>query len=203
MGKQLMACDGDMAGSEQQGEGTRLWVPKLYYFSFYAAIGALAPFFNIFLQQRGLSGTEIGLIGSLPPLISLAANPFWGAMADRWQIHQKILALCVFVAGLLTICVCLGYRLLAAPAAGHAHDLLSHARAGIGRHRRYGYAGTHKSQLWSSTLVWQHRISCRQLRSGQHHERRQSRRHLLGAWRSPGLWLHSLEFSIADGAPYG
>jgi len=81
----------------------RLWVAKLYYFSFYAAIGALAPFFNIFLQQRGLSGTEIGLLGSLPPLIALAANPFWGAVADRWQIHQKVLALCVFAAGLLTL----------------------------------------------------------------------------------------------------
>lgn len=101
MGKQVMAGWGRVGGGSLGG-GSRLWVPKLYYFSFYAAIGALAPFFNIFLQQRGLSGTEIGLIGSLPPLISLAANPFWGTMADRWQIHQKVLALCVFVAGVVT-----------------------------------------------------------------------------------------------------
>jgi PPP family 3-phenylpropionic acid transporter len=101
MSNQLIARRG-RASSEHQGDGARLWVAKLYYLSFYAAIGALAPFFNIFLLQRGLSGAEIGLIGSLPPLISLAANPFWGSVADRWQIHQKVLALCVFVAGAVT-----------------------------------------------------------------------------------------------------
>lgn len=86
----------------QLPQESRLWVAKLYYLFFYGAIGALAPFFNIFLQQRGLSGTEIGLLGSIPPLISMAANPFWGAVADRWRIHRPVLALCVLVAGLLT-----------------------------------------------------------------------------------------------------
>lgn len=76
---------------------------KLYYFSFFAAIGAIAPFFNIYLQQRGLSGTEIGLLGSLAPLISLVANPFWGTLADRFQIHQIVLAFCALAAGVLSI----------------------------------------------------------------------------------------------------
>lgn len=80
-----------------------MWAAKLYYFSFFAAIGAMAPFFNIFLQGRGLSGTEIGLLGSLAPLISLAANPFWGALADRFQIHRFVLAFCALAAGLLSI----------------------------------------------------------------------------------------------------
>ena len=81
--------------------GSGLWVAKLYYLCFWAALGALAPFFNLYLQQRGLSGTQIGLIGSIPPLIALAANPFWGAVADRWHIHKQVMALCVFVGGLL------------------------------------------------------------------------------------------------------
>lgn len=76
---------------------------KVYYLCFFAAIGAISPFFNIYLQERGLSGAEIGLVGSIPPLISLAANPFWGTVADRWQIHQLVLAVCVLAAGLLSI----------------------------------------------------------------------------------------------------
>lgn len=80
----------------------RLWLAKLYYLLFYAAIGALAPFFNIYLQQRGLSGAEIGLMGSLPPLVALMANPFWAGLADRSRRHQQVLALCVFVAGVLS-----------------------------------------------------------------------------------------------------
>ncbi|MCS6826967.1 MAG: MFS transporter [Caldilinea sp.] len=82
---------------------TRLWVAKLYYFAFFAAIGALAPFFNIHLSNQGLSGAQIGLLGSIPPIIALLANPFWGAIADRWQIHQQVLALCALGAGLLTL----------------------------------------------------------------------------------------------------
>ena len=90
-------------GAVDQHPRAPLWVAKLYYFSFFAAIGAIAPFFNLFLQARGLSGVEIGLMGSIPPLIALAANPFWGGLADRWQWHQRVLALCALVAGLLSI----------------------------------------------------------------------------------------------------
>ncbi len=82
---------------------SRLWVAKLYYLIFFSAIGALAPFFNIYLSGQGLSGAQIGLLGSIPPIIALVANPFWGAISDRWQIHQKVLALCAFGAGLLTL----------------------------------------------------------------------------------------------------
>jgi PPP family 3-phenylpropionic acid transporter len=91
------------AGVQIQRQERGMWAAKLYYFSFFAAIGAIAPFFNIFLQQRGLSGTEIGVLGSLAPLVSLVANPFWGAVADRFQIHQVVLAFCVLMAGVLSV----------------------------------------------------------------------------------------------------
>lgn len=80
-----------------------LWIAKGYYFFFFAAIGSLVPFFNIYLEQQGLSGVEIGWLGSIAPLIALGANPFWGAVADRWQIHRLVLALCAFVSGLVTL----------------------------------------------------------------------------------------------------
>lgn len=86
----------------QQTAPSRLWVAKLYYLVFFTAIGAIAPFFNVYLGAQGLSGTEIGLIGSLPPIMALLANPFWGAVADRWQIHQQVLAVCTLGAGLLS-----------------------------------------------------------------------------------------------------
>ncbi len=91
------------AGVQVQQQERGMWAAKLYYFSFFAAIGAIAPFFNIYLQQRGLSGTEIGLLGSLAPLVSLVANPFWGAVSDRFQVHQLVLAFCVLTAGILSV----------------------------------------------------------------------------------------------------
>ncbi len=91
------------AGVQAREQERGMVAAKLYYFSFFAAIGAIAPYFNIYLQQRGLSGTEIGILGSLAPLMSLVANPFWGTTADRFQKHQVILAICVLMAGILSI----------------------------------------------------------------------------------------------------
>ncbi|MBN1430050.1 MAG: MFS transporter [Anaerolineae bacterium] len=73
---------------------------KSYYFLYYAAIGCFAPFLNIYLKDKGLTGTQIGWLSSVAPLIALAANPIWGSIADHWQIHRQVLALCAFVAGI-------------------------------------------------------------------------------------------------------
>ena len=87
------------AGSVKRG----MLVAKVYYLLFFGAIGCLVPFFNIYLEAKGLTGVEIGWLGSVAPMIALAANPFWGAVADRWQVHRLVLAVCAFVAGLVTL----------------------------------------------------------------------------------------------------
>jgi PPP family 3-phenylpropionic acid transporter len=78
-------------------------IVKLYYFFFFFAIGAIAPYFSIYLQQRGLSGSQIGLVLAAPPLIALVASPFWGAVVDRWQAPRRVLALCASMAGVISI----------------------------------------------------------------------------------------------------
>ena len=80
-----------------------LLTAKLFYLVFFGAIGCIAPFFNIYLESQGLSGVQIGWLGSIPPLVALVSNPFWGTVADRWQVHTKILALCTMIAGLLSL----------------------------------------------------------------------------------------------------
>src|SRR5690606_34079070 len=72
-------------------------------FFYFAAIGCLTPFLNVYFAHLGLSGAQIGWLGSLAPLIALTANPFWGAVADHWQIHRTVLALCAFAAGLVSL----------------------------------------------------------------------------------------------------
>jgi PPP family 3-phenylpropionic acid transporter len=80
-----------------------LWIARLYYFGFFAALGTISPFLNVYLQEQGLSGTQIGLVASISPLVALAAGPFWGAVADRWHAHQRVLALLAAMAGLLSL----------------------------------------------------------------------------------------------------
>jgi len=134
-----------------------LIVAKLYYFCFFGAIGCLAPFLNIYLQRQGISGAQLGWLNSIPPLIALAANPFWGALADRWQIHRLVLALCVAV----TAAVSLGFLWLhtfwllmplvilfaffrtpiAALLDSTVVDLIKHSGATYGRQRMWGSVG--------------------------------------------------------------
>jgi MFS family permease len=76
---------------------------KLFYFFFFAAIGCLVPYLNVYFAQQGLSGAQIGWLGSVAPLIALTANPAWGAIADRWNLHRQVLSLCAIGAGLISL----------------------------------------------------------------------------------------------------
>ena len=76
-----------------------LLAAKGFYFVLFAALGAMGPFFNLFLQQRGLTGAEIGLLATVPALLAMGAGPFWGALSDRWQLQRFVLWLCAFGAG--------------------------------------------------------------------------------------------------------
>lgn len=80
-----------------------LLVARSYYFIYFTAIGGVISLINIFFQSRGLNGTQIGLLAALPPLLAIAANPFWGALADRTQRHNLILAVCAGGAGLASL----------------------------------------------------------------------------------------------------
>jgi PPP family 3-phenylpropionic acid transporter len=80
-----------------------LLVAKGYYFAYFTAIGGLVSLMNIFFQERGLDGTQIGLLAALPPLLAIAANPVWGGLADRTQRHNLILAVCAGGAGLASL----------------------------------------------------------------------------------------------------
>lgn len=80
-----------------------LHVSKAYFFLFSGAMGTLITFLNVYLERIGLTGTQIGLIGSIAPLIALMSNPLWGGVADRWQIHRQLMAGLALVAGLISL----------------------------------------------------------------------------------------------------
>ncbi len=91
-----------------------LVVAKSFYFVFFAAIGCIAPYFNVYLEMQGLNGVQIGWLGSIPPLIALISNPFWGGVADRWQMQTLVLAACTMTAGLVSSALHPGTGVLAA-----------------------------------------------------------------------------------------
>lgn len=80
---------------------TLLW-PALFYFTFFSAIGVLAPFINIYYQSIGLDAGRIGVLAALPTLVSLLASPLVSGLADRFRKHRAMLVIALIGNGLVT-----------------------------------------------------------------------------------------------------
>lgn len=68
---------------------------KAFYFAFYAAMSCLVPYLVLYYSQLGLTGRQIGLLVSIPPVITLLAAPLWGGVADATQQHRRVLLLAI------------------------------------------------------------------------------------------------------------
>ena len=56
------------------------------------------PFMVLFYQELNFSGTQIGLLTGVPPLVILVAAPFWTNVADATRRHRLIMSLGIGVA---------------------------------------------------------------------------------------------------------
>ena len=71
------------------------------YFLYYGSGSAWLPFFNVYLQQIGLSSLQIGLLASMRPAVMLVSQPLWGAGADLWGRRRLLLVTMLLSAILL------------------------------------------------------------------------------------------------------
>ena len=65
-----------------------------FYASYFLVAGVALPFWPLFLQARGLSVTEIGLMLGLTLMLRAAAGPFIGRFADRCDSTRGPLVAC-------------------------------------------------------------------------------------------------------------
>lgn len=72
-----------------------------YYFVFFVAMAATAPFLSLFLKTRGVDGTQIGLILSAGSVASILVQPALGLVNDRARDPRRII---LFSAILSPIC---------------------------------------------------------------------------------------------------
>jgi PPP family 3-phenylpropionic acid transporter len=65
----------------------------LFWFVYFGSLGIFFPYFALYLRENaGLSGTEIGVVLAIAPLIGMVAQPFWGRVADRTGARSRMLA---------------------------------------------------------------------------------------------------------------
>ena len=70
-----------------------MWPSRGLFFLQFAAIGIYVTFGNLFLAERGLSATQIGLIGTLSALAGVGSSSLWGYLADRSGRMKQLLAI--------------------------------------------------------------------------------------------------------------
>jgi PPP family 3-phenylpropionic acid transporter len=77
-----------------------LWLTRLYFLIYYIGMGAVDPFINLYYVERHLSGTQIGLIGTLCAVSALIAAPLWGRVSDNSRHPKRWLQAAMLISGL-------------------------------------------------------------------------------------------------------
>jgi len=79
--------------------------PKAFYLVYFLAMAFFGPFLPLYYREIGMTGQEIGLLGSVRPLVVLLGGPLWGALADatrrhRWMLTFTLSSALVFIPSL-------------------------------------------------------------------------------------------------------
>ncbi len=77
-----------------------LWLTRLYFLIYYIGMGAVDPFINLYYVERHLTGTQIGLIGTLCAVSALVAAPLWGRVSDNSRHPKRWLQAAMLISGL-------------------------------------------------------------------------------------------------------
>lgn len=69
------------------------WRLSAFYFAYFGVLGAMVPFWSLFLQDRGFSLAEIGLLAAIPMATRIVAPNLWGWIADHQRARLPIVRL--------------------------------------------------------------------------------------------------------------
>lgn len=72
----------------------KIW-PFYFNFILYAGIATVAPFIVLYYQSLGFTGTQIGLLTGLTPLINFFSATLWTGFADVTGRHRLLMSLAI------------------------------------------------------------------------------------------------------------
>lgn len=71
----------------------------LHFICYFGWAGIMLPFFPVYLDAKGLSGTEIGILLGIGPWARFAVNPLVGPLADRRGVIRELIIGASLLAG--------------------------------------------------------------------------------------------------------
>lgn len=78
---------------------------KLAIFIYFSTIGIILPYLPLYFNYRGMTGTQIGILLAIGPLMSTLVQFFWGVLSDRLQTVKKVVLFLLIIAGLASMLV--------------------------------------------------------------------------------------------------
>jgi PPP family 3-phenylpropionic acid transporter len=81
----------------------KLW-PFTFNFLLFAASAFVSPFMVLYYQGLGFTGTQIGLLTGITPLITFCSVPLWTGLADATRRHRLLMSLAILL-GVITLFV--------------------------------------------------------------------------------------------------
>ncbi len=64
---------------------------RLFYFLYFAGLSSWIPYLTIHYQDRGMTGTQVGILTALLRIVTMFAAPLWSALADATRRHKALL----------------------------------------------------------------------------------------------------------------
>ncbi|MDR7315723.1 MFS transporter [Brevibacillus nitrificans] len=90
-----------LSGRFQGGAGGRYVSFCALYLFIYYGFGAFSPLITQYYKSIHLTGTQIGMISAVAPVVSIVAQPMWGMICDRFQIRKAVLLGTLLASGLV------------------------------------------------------------------------------------------------------
>jgi len=75
------------------------WRLSALYFAYFAYVGAVAPYFSLYLASLGLAAAQIGVLLSLGSLMRVIGPNIWGWLSDRMQRRAPIIGITLLLGG--------------------------------------------------------------------------------------------------------
>ena len=79
------------------------WRLSTFYFFYFAALGALVPFWGLYLKDRGFSPLDIGQFMAILMATKVVAPNVWGAIADRTGARMPIVRLASLLSAVIFV----------------------------------------------------------------------------------------------------
>lgn len=84
--------------ASEERAAQRVSLNAFYLFAYYG-FGSFFPLITQYYESIRLTGTQIGVISAVTPVISIVTQPLWGMICDRFHIRKQVLMLTLAAAG--------------------------------------------------------------------------------------------------------